>query len=146
MADSFGVKFLDIYGNKPPLEYAFDKHENMELYGRLECGFFEFIGGRIYYNNNVIKVRYDLINGQKALNYKFPMLIDSYQNVFKHSDSMSIALGFPYDSKFMHKLLYVIKNIDGESNSKAKIMILPYLHEQKIYFSHLTDNTNYFMT
>ena len=59
---------------------------------------------------------------------------------------MNIALGFPYDSKFMHKLLYVLKNVDGVSSSKAKIMILPYLHEKKIYLSNPVENTNFFMT
>ena len=51
---------------------------------------------------------------------------------------MSIALGFPYDSKCMNKLAYVVKNIGeskniGDSKSKSKLLILPYLHDRKIY-------------
>ena len=30
--------------------------------------------------------------------------------------------------------------------SKAKIMVLPYLHEKKLYTSHRKNNTNYFIT
>ena len=58
---------------------------------------------------------------------------------------MHIALGFPYDSKFMYKLAYVIKN-SGESNSKSKLLVVPYLHEQKIYTHNRHKNINYFIT
>ena len=36
--------------------------ENQLLIGRLKSGLYTFVGGHIYYNNNVIKIRYDLIN------------------------------------------------------------------------------------
>jgi len=57
--------------SKKAIDYVFNKEENLELYGRLECGYYEFQGGHIYYNNNVIKVRYDLIDRPEALNYSF---------------------------------------------------------------------------
>ena len=34
---------------------------NIEFIGRLESGLYTFVDGHIYYNNNVIKIRYDLI-------------------------------------------------------------------------------------
>ena len=34
-----------------------------ELIGRLKSGLYAFVGGHIYYNNNVIKIRYDLLEG-----------------------------------------------------------------------------------
>lgn len=52
------------------LDYIFHKNENLEFYGRLECGQYQYQGGHIYYNGNVIKVRYDCINSPYALNYK----------------------------------------------------------------------------
>lgn len=33
------------------------------LIGRLESGLYTFVDGHIYYNNNVIKIRYDLLEG-----------------------------------------------------------------------------------
>jgi hypothetical protein len=59
--DQFGAKFIDMESKKA-VEYVFNKEENLELYGRLECGCYQFQGGHIYYNNNVIKVRYDLVD------------------------------------------------------------------------------------
>lgn len=33
-----------------------------ELIGRLLSGLYTFVDGHIYYNNNVIKIRYDLLS------------------------------------------------------------------------------------
>ena len=38
------------------------------LIGRLNSGLYTFVDGHIYYNNNVIKIRYDLFNN-KGINY-----------------------------------------------------------------------------
>ena len=35
---------------------------NTELIGRLLSGLYTFVDGHIYYNNNVIKIRYDLLS------------------------------------------------------------------------------------
>ena len=37
------------------------KVKNEELIGRIKSGLFIFIDGHLYYNNNVIKCRYDLL-------------------------------------------------------------------------------------
>lgn len=39
------------------------KIENKEIIGRLKSNLYNFVGGHIYYNNKVIKIRYDLIEG-----------------------------------------------------------------------------------
>ena len=39
------------------------------LIGRLESGLYTFVDGHIYYNNNCIKIRYDLINNT-GMTYK----------------------------------------------------------------------------
>ena len=35
---------------------------NPTLIGRLKSGLYTFVDGHIYYNNDVIKIRYDLIH------------------------------------------------------------------------------------
>ena len=35
---------------------------NEELIGRLKSNLYNLVGGHIYYNNNVIKIRYDIID------------------------------------------------------------------------------------
>ena len=54
--------------------------ENPELIGRLKSNLYNFVGGHIYYNNNVIKIRYDLIDCSEEA---FPEnhVFDNYMNV-----------------------------------------------------------------
>ena len=40
--------------------------DNPILTGRLRSGLFEVVDGHIYFNNNVIKIRYDLITSNKS--------------------------------------------------------------------------------
>lgn len=42
-----------------------DNLHNKELVGRLKSGLYTFVQGHIYYKNNVIKIRYDLIEKYK---------------------------------------------------------------------------------
>ena len=35
--------------------------KEVNLIGRLKSNIYNFVGGHIYYNNNVIKIRYDLL-------------------------------------------------------------------------------------
>jgi hypothetical protein len=53
----FSFKFFDLNENK--MTYELDI-SNMELIGRLLSGLYTFVKGHIYFNNNVIKIRYDL--------------------------------------------------------------------------------------
>lgn len=39
------------------------------LIGRLESGQYTFVDGHIYYSNNVIKIRYDLIESPQGEKY-----------------------------------------------------------------------------
>jgi len=36
--------------------------KNPEIIGRLKTNLYNFVGGHIYYNNKVIKIRYDLLD------------------------------------------------------------------------------------
>lgn len=51
-----------------------------ELIGRLKSNLYNLVGGHIYYNNNVIKIRYDLID---EIEDSLPenQLFDNYINV-----------------------------------------------------------------
>ena len=50
----------------------------------------------------------------------------------------------PIDSISFHKFVYVIKNnIDMRP---AKVIVMPYLHEKKIYLNRMKPNTEYFST
>ena len=53
-----------------------------EIIGRLKSNLYNFVGGHIYYNNKVIKIRYDLLeNSQSIISLKEDMIFDHYSNV-----------------------------------------------------------------
>ena len=142
----FSIKFVDMKTKKFQ-EYHFKKEGALELYGRFYCGLYEFQGGHIYYNNNVIKVRWDIIESSSALTYSLDDVLDKYSDVLPIPDHKAIAIGFPFDSKYMNKLAYVIRSCSSCNNdSSSKLLIMPYLHDRKIYNNHREKNTRYFMT
>jgi len=56
--------------------------KNKDLIGRLLSGLYTFVDGHIYYNNNVIKIRYDLIKSVDSHRYKENEIFDFYLNIF----------------------------------------------------------------
>ena len=55
-------KFLTLYSfNHDKIIFTM-KLKSLEIIGRLKSNLYEFVGGHIYYNNKVIKIRYDLLD------------------------------------------------------------------------------------
>ena len=54
-------KFITIYSFRREKVVFTMRVLSKELIGRLKSNLYNFVGGHIYYNNNVIKIRYDLI-------------------------------------------------------------------------------------
>ena len=50
---------------KGEIEYEAELHFKL-LIGRLLSGLYTFVDGHIYYNNNVIKIRYDVIDSHNS--------------------------------------------------------------------------------
>lgn len=60
---NFKCTIFDLLKNKIVFEQLVT---NTELHGRLESGIYSILDGHIYYNNKVIKIRYDLIEKRQA--------------------------------------------------------------------------------
>jgi hypothetical protein len=101
------------------------------------------VDGHIYYNNNVIKIRYDLFNNS-GINYKENEIFDFYFDIFELSEGERVKAKTPLDSFENHKLAYIVSN--KESFTTQKIIMMPYLHENKIYLNRTKDYNDYFYT
>ena len=55
--------------------------ESREIIGRLKSNLYNFVEGHIYYGNNVIKIRYDLLERRKGGHIKENHMFDYYTNV-----------------------------------------------------------------
>jgi len=68
---------------------------------------FTFKDGFIYYNNTVIKIRYDLIDKQDSL-LTSDQVFDKYPSIFKINENQSIMFGTPLESLQSHRFTYII--------------------------------------
>jgi hypothetical protein len=77
--NQFFLKIFDLKENdKIILETMI---ENPTLQGILCSGAFTLVDGHIYYNNNVIKVRYDLIKDKLARNLTNDEIFNQYDDI-----------------------------------------------------------------
>jgi hypothetical protein len=54
-----------------------------EIIGRLKSNLYNFVGGHIYYGNNVIKCRYDLVKNFKGGDIREDQLFDEYHDILR---------------------------------------------------------------
>jgi len=112
--------------------------------GRLLSGLYTFVDGHIYYNNNVIKIRYDLIESFDSHRYKENEVFDYYFDIFELTAGKVVRSNTPLDSHQNHRFGYIIT--DRFHKATKKLIILPYLHENRIYLNRLKQRNDYYYT
>ena len=119
--------------------------KNKHLIGRLQSGLFTFVDGHIYFQNNVVKIRYDLLsNLSKSKFYKENEVFDIYYEIFDLEQNQKVRSNTPLDSIRSHRFGYIIQN--QKDLMPKQLMLLPYLNERKIYLNRIKMNTDYFYT
>lgn len=109
--------------------------KNEELIGRLLSGLYTFVDGHIYFNNNVIKIRYDLIKTQNAGNLSENGIFDRYYNIFPLEENMRVRSNTPLNVRLSQRFAYIIQ--DRNCMETKVIRILPYLHARKIFLNEV---------
>ena len=105
---------------------------------------YSMMDGMIYFNNDCIKLRYDVINRSDAHAYQENEVFDFYYSIFDLQPGERVKQGTPLDSFRDHKLAYIIENKIDKTTSKVKFV--PYLHERRVYLNRQKMNTQYFYT
>ena len=101
-----------------------------ELIGRLKSGLYAFVKGHIYYNNNVIKIRYDQIHNNKNEQLVENQIFDFYFDCFQLEPYQKVRADTPLDSIRGNRFAYIIT--DKWKAKSKNLFILPYLHQRKI--------------
>lgn len=86
--------------------------------------------GHIYYGNNVLKIRYDLIENIDVSQYSISNMFDFYKNIIDLDQGKRILSMSPKDSQKSHKFCYIIS--DPVNMQSREILITPHLHDRKI--------------
>lgn len=80
------------------------------LIGRLLSGLYTFVDGHIYYNNNVTKIRYDLIASERSQFYEEREIFDEYYSIFQLDPNLKVRSNTPLDSIRSHRFAYIIQD------------------------------------
>lgn len=107
-------------------------------------GLYKLVDGHIYYDNKVIKLRYDLMKSYGANGLNQEIYFNQYKDILMLEDGETIKTNMPMESIQNHRLAYVILN--KKVLMPKKLMITPYLHERRIYLNRMKQNTFYFYT
>ena len=101
----FTFKIFDLV--KGEIEFAIELQDE-ELYGRLLSGLYTFVDGHIYFTNNVIKIRYDLLVNKNGANLSESTLFNKYMDIFPLSENMRVRSNTPLDSYQSRRFAYII--------------------------------------
>lgn len=127
-----------------------------QVTGRMKSGDFVLHNGHMYFDNTVVKIRYDLI--QKGIFGAHEPLTDEqvfdiYDKILDLEHDESIMISYPYQGWRSHKIIYVIHQNHKEFPSiykdddrfiHKKVVIMPYLHERKIHVGRFKEDHQYF--
>jgi len=143
-SNSFDTKIFKIYCLKKR-GFIFEvKIKDEPLIQRLKSGLYTLIDGHIYFNNNVIKLRYDRMNKKDSHILVEDEVFDFYYGIFQLKPGERVKSGTPLDSMRGHKMAYVTS--DKVNFSTSMVRYTPYLHEKKLYLNRPKNNTDYFYT
>jgi hypothetical protein len=87
----------------------------------------------MYFNNDIIKVRYDLLELKNNKEYEEDQIFDYYQNIFNLETNEAFYTKMPICSLLYHRMVYVTKN--RKELTHSKVLMIPFLHERKIYLN-----------
>lgn len=111
------------------------KPQIQELMGQMISGLYTLCEGHLYFNNKVIKIRYDLLNKKSIQDLKDEEVFDYYDNVLNLDKGDQVKTKMPVQMVAYHRLAYITTN--QQTLSPNVIWILPYLHERKVFFSNM---------
>ena len=123
------------------------KIKNKELKGRLESGLYTFIGGHIYYGNNCIKMRYDLLKEHdprediKIQKLSEKLMFDEYPDIFMLKKGQKVLANSPINSTDYQKLIYFITSLKTKKMDATQVVMMPYPHQKRIYLNQMEPKT-----
>ena len=137
-------KFLKIYDLDSNRILWNSTVTNKELLGRIKSGLFTLVDGHMYYNNNVIKIRYDLLLQKNMTDLAEFEVFDFYENILSLDAEERVKTMFPICSLASHRFIYMTQN--QRNLLPNKIKILPFLHERKVYLNKIESPDVFYTT
>ena len=90
------------------------------------------LNGYFYFNNQIIKLRYDLFRKGQVKNWTEEEVFDRYDQILNLSHGEEIISNCPLISKENNRMIFITRSPKCHGGKPKRIIILPYLHERKI--------------
>ena len=101
------LRIIDLDSNQCVFKNEFTMNE---VYGRMKANTFVLDNGHMYFNNCVVKIRYDLIS--KGIDQEGPLrdedILDTYNEILELEHDESIMISFPYLGWRSNKIIYLV--------------------------------------
>jgi hypothetical protein len=109
----------------------------------MKTNMYHLIGGHMYFNNRVIKVRFDLLLDQSNLDLHESIFFDQYYDVLQlESRHDVVQMGSPLITGLYNRLAYLVEN--KRTLKPRTLLIMPYLHERKIHLNWRTSSDQFY--
>lgn len=115
--------------------------KDQNIIGKILSHNYTVIGGFIYFNNQVIKIRYDQILEKRSEILDSNLAFDQYDQILDLKNGQEVTVS-PLVSRLLHRQAYMTRNFEFQKT--YKVIVLPYLHERKIYMNKMKKNQEYF--
>lgn len=137
--------FLKVVDIDNPLDIFLEcEIQDSEMKGIFLSGQYKLVDGHVYYQNRVIKLRYDLMKEYGGIGQHQEVYFNKYDDMLALEEGETIKIDSPLDSIQAHRFAYIMLN--NEKLSCKRLLIIPYLHERRVYLNRMKQNTNYFYT
>ena len=100
------------------------------IIGIMLSGQLRLLDGHIYHQNQLIKVRYDLIG--KIQNIDETKLFDRFEENLPLRTGMQIASDAILVCELRHRMAFIAE--DSQCNRCSIVRLMPFLHERRLYF------------
>jgi len=114
------------------------------IIGRFVTNQFAFVEGHMYFNNKVFKVRYDTMIKENSDRLEQTDFFNKYENILDMKLGERVMAKMPKLSIAGHKTMYLVSNYLFKL--PYKVILLPYLHERKLYLNEMKPENKYFFT
>lgn len=89
-------------------------------------------------------MRYELMAEYRVSEFDTCDVFNKYPDVLQLKDNDKVKTKSPLNSIQSHRFAYVILN--SKDLYPKRVMMMPYLHERKIFLNRIKKNTQYFYT
>lgn len=139
------LKLFDVATSQVQLDVRLSRPE---IIGILSSGYYTLVDGHIYHNNNVIKMRYDLLES-KSRNLCETVteeeFFDCYDSIFPLRPGCRISSSSLLNSLDSHRFAFLSEDTLNQE-LPLLVRITPYLHERRVYLRKRQPNKRYFLT